>query len=475
MTPMPLHPELPVNKSKAPSKKKALLKKTISLFLLFALVLSTSGCWNRREVQELSINTALGIDRIVVEGKPRFRISVLTIRPAELQAGGGGGKSGGGTPGRSQSPLPSLVLAADGETIYDAMRNYSVRFPRQLFLAHTMVIVIGEEMAKEGIGQIIDILLRHPDMRPRTWVVVTEGSALDALQLQPEVEPSLAQEINNLLLRSRPRGSKTQATNLFQLADVLLTPGKEAVVSRLQVITPPEASSPIRQGTSAAKNGGGSGSKQAAGTTPSRAASSSPEAESKTPAEPYISPQDQPQKHTFILAGAAAFRGDRLAGWLNEEETQGLQFITNRASQGVIPVAFDAEEKNASLVFRHAKAKVTPVVENGQIRIEVKIKGQADFLEEKNAVINLGEEDLKKLEQLGNQEVERRCQMAVVRAQELKTDILGFGDLIHRRKPRVWKEIKEQWENIFPTLPVEISADIKVEHSGLLGEPILVE
>jgi spore germination protein KC len=36
-----------------------LIRKVVSLFLVI-LILLTSGCWNRREIQTLTINSAIG-------------------------------------------------------------------------------------------------------------------------------------------------------------------------------------------------------------------------------------------------------------------------------------------------------------------------------------------------------------------------------------------------------------------------------
>jgi len=74
-----------------------------------------------------------------------------------------------------------------------------------------------------------------------------------------------------------------------------------------------------------------------------------------------------------------------------------------------------------------------------------------------------------------NQEVERRCRNSVVRAKEMRADIFGFGDKIHRTYPQVWKDIESRWEDIFPHIDVDIKAEFSVEHSGLIDKSLEIK
>jgi len=115
------------------------------------------------------------------------------------------------------------------------------------------------------------------------------------------------------------------------------------------------------------------------------------------------------------------------------------------------------------------------VNEDRSLRFEISLKGTGELLEQNNAAIDFSREDLKAAEELINQEAERRCLMAIARAQELNTDVFGFGDKLHRTEPAVWKEVREQWGEVFPTVLVSVKADLKIRHTGLIESPILVE
>lgn len=423
--------------------------RVILIILLLIIPLLLMGCWNRREVNDLNLVTAIGIDRMLAEGKPRYLVTLHTLNSIQSRRG----TDSGGL--QFSTATPGGILSMEGDTVYDAIRNFTLRSSRQMFLAHTQVLIIGEETAREGINQILDICLRHRDIRMRTWVVVCEGTAQEALQAHSDIEAELSVEIDKLLTKNQPRTDKTVAADIRKTAHALFTPGLELSVSNMKLFAPPEMSFSTGKETGHGTTPGGNslveGSDGQAGEMP-------------------------PQKKSFALSGAAVFQGDRMVGRFNEEETQGLLFITGQARSGIIPFAFEASDINASFLYLKIKSRLKPVVnEDGSLRFEIDLKGDGELVEQNNAVIDFSRENLKAAEKLINQEVERRCLLAIARAQELNTDLFGFGEKLHQTKPEVWKEVQGQWGEVFPTVSVRVITDMKIAHTGLSDKPILVK
>ncbi|HBG22901.1 MAG TPA: hypothetical protein DDW83_06555 [Peptococcaceae bacterium] len=415
-----------------------LLRKLMVILLVFIL-LFTSGCWNRREMDTLTVNSALGFDLITSDGKSKILLSVLTLKPSPGASSGGG--SMGGDTGQQQT-APGQVISITGDTTQDAVRNWGQRSSRQLFMGHTVLFVIGESAAKKGIGWVIDFGTRNRDIPERAMVVVCEGMARDFLQAQSEFEPLLSTEVSNILNQDKNYASKSQAINIIQVMYDLLTPGRDPSLPFLRTITPPEKGSAVRQ-------------------TPQTT-------EGKDNSE-----GEQPQQKVPNLDGVAVFQGENLAGRLNELETQGMLFIIGKALGGIIPVAFDSTEKNTSFLFRDVNTKVKPLVKKDEIIFQVEIKGTGELIGAAPETIDITKEsDIKKMENMINQEVEHRCRSAVIKAQELRSDVFGFGDKIHRTQPEVWREIENRWEEIFPYVEVDITADFSVEHSGLIDKSL---
>lgn len=411
----------------------------IKLIIVISFCFLLTGCWNRREVQELNVSTAIGLDYEEIEGRPQYTLSVLTMKLPQQNTAGGFSSS------QSKTQMTARVVTARGETVYDAIRNYSIRSSRMLFLGQTLVIVLGEDTAKKGITEIVDFLTRNKDIRFRSILVVCDGRAADALQAEPEFESMISTEIEQIISQNIHWASKSVGTDLLKVKQALIIPGREVVVPYMKLFFPPEQGSPIRNG-------------EAQGT---------------------LSDKDQegvlPNHKTFSISGAGVFLGDRLIDWLNEEETQGYVLIKNKGRGGVIPTTYRGTQKNVSFVFRTAQASIKPILDGDKLVFDVRIKGHGEMLEQDGAVIRDYSMELPQLEDLVNHEIERRCLNTVRKSQELKSDIFGFGDLLHRRQPDVWQEIADRWNEIYPTVTVNVTADFVVEHVGLASVPLIVE
>ena len=52
-----------------------------------------------------------------------------------------------------------------------------------------------------------------------------------------------------------------------------------------------------------------------------------------------------------------------------------------------------------------------------------------------------------------------------------QADIFGFGALVRRSYPEVWRQVKENWHEIFSKLPVDIEVKPQVRRVGLTNSP----
>lgn len=421
------------------------------LLVIMLLIISSmvAGCWGRRETQQMTLSTALGFDRIVVDGKPQFRLTVLSTQAP--QGGGGAGQQGGGI-SEPQRGGNNQVLSITGDTIWDAGRNWNLRSSRRLFIGQVIVVVVGEETAQNGMGEIMDFLLRHQDVRERIWLVVCHGSAAAFLNAQPEDERILSIEIDGILKSAWPRTAKVKGIDLFNFTYALLTPGKEAVLPHITLFIPPEPSSPIRQ------NLAGSGSGKSSGTS-----------------DPNVQQGEQPQQQSFFATGFAVFQGNKMVGVMNQEESQGLLFLLNQVKTAALPIAFNGSVKNISLRLEGSKTKIEPVFNEKGIEFEVTIKANGNLMEESGDLVDITPEDWKKVEELAGRAIEKRCLDAVRKSQDLKSDVMGFGDKIHRTHPDKWKLYKDDWEEIFPIVTVNVQVEFKLKQTGVLSDPIKVQ
>lgn len=99
--------------------------------------------------------------------------------------------------------------------------------------------------------------------------------------------------------------------------------------------------------------------------------------------------------------------------------------------------------------------------------IQVGVKLQLS-VRDVNTPIDLKQpEVLHMIEAKANEEIVRDLQGVVQKAQSAKSDIFGFGGVIERQSPAVWKKIEGQWEDLFPQIKVEYNVDSVIRNTQL--------
>ena len=68
------------------------------------------------------------------------------------------------------------------------------------------------------------------------------------------------------------------------------------------------------------------------------------------------------------------------------------------------------------------------------------------------------------------------CESALRKAQtELHSDIFGFGEVIHVKYPKLWKEIKSNWSVEFSRLPVEFDVTVELNKTGEISKSVFTK
>ncbi|MBC7326241.1 MAG: hypothetical protein H5T99_13170, partial [Moorella sp. (in: Bacteria)] len=280
---------------------KTWLRRTPA-FLILALMLSLpAGCWSRYEIEELAIVTAMALD---AAPGGQVRLSVYIVIPRAIAGGPSMGGGGGGEP-----PKTGEIVTATGSDFTQAARRLEAMVPRRLLWAQNRVLILGEELARQGL-HYLDLFTRERQMRVTTPVVITRGEGRKVLELPPGIE-LMPGTILTGILRNRTI-FKVELKDLLAMWEAA---GDNPVLP-LVIMTPtPELES------QEVKSGGEAGGRNAA--KKEEGEKTSPEA--------------------AAIKGAGAFRGDRLAGWLDERETNGLMWLRGEVREGVITVTLPVQ------------------------------------------------------------------------------------------------------------------------------------
>lgn len=399
-----------------------------------ALLLTASGCWSRVELNELALVTAAGIDK-AADGK--IKLTIQVPRPAEIPPTAG---DGGGTMGSR----PTEVLSAEGRSLWEASQTLITGIHRRLFWGHCQAIVIGEDLAREGIKPVLDFFDRQVKARRRMWLLIAKGSpAEEILASRHPLETFNAPAIM-AAMRQAPQLSTMIPVDLNNFLVTLSDETTEPLAGRIEVV----------------EKAPGAGEQNGRGT------------EAQGLGQPRGS-QGTAQKGRFVLAGGAAFQGDRLVGWLDSRDARGILWIQGRSQKNYVLVpAGQGEKQTISVQVTSSKTELIPTIAGNSVHMEIKLILDC-AVQEAMAYVDLSRpESLPPLEEAVARQVKQDVENALNKAQrELRLDIVGFGEVVRREFPHQWKYLKSSWPEIFPHVKTTITVKAKICRVGPINKP----
>lgn len=371
--------------------------RILKIGVIIILLLNITGCWSSKvELDELTFVYGMFID----EGKKpgSVEITINSPLPNRLNAAGQP-SSGGGGDGNTYS-----TVSKTAGTIADAMLLIQKDLTRQLSLAQLKVIVLGKTYAEQGISELLLWIAREPSLPQGAFVMASPGSAKELNTLTPIYEQLPSGVLRNF-------GSERY---LFS------TTIKDCLFA--------EAS-----GVGFAINNLSFGKKE------------------------EISKDGKPEFWAGIQ-GAMLFQKDKMKGVLKLNEGRALAWAAGSLKLAVYSVDWDEGKSAASVVFVSTKSsKKLNQTDKGPV-FTVNLKGKA-------SVIYLRDPKNRDAEELGQiiiaklkEKVSDNLNEAIRNTQKAGADVLQLGMLLEWNDPKLWKQLRERWENYYAH-----EADIKVK------------
>ncbi len=391
------------------------LRMGILIFLSILLLLPVVGCWSRKELNQLSIVLALGIDQAGEE----YEVSVQFIDPSSM------------TRNRSSNRSPSSVFSERGTTIFEALRKITTKASRRMYVAHIRFIVFDEQTARKGIRESLDFLFRDHEVRPDFYMAVAKNcKAKDIIGFVSKSEVLPGMDMFKSLKTSEKVWSPTSAMNVKELMIKFSEDGVDPVLTGLSLIgniergkTADNAKNPISYGE-------------------------------------------------FKYEGIGVFKEDRLVGWLDENDSRAFSYITNRISSSVGPVKCPGSDKWISIELTDSKVKVIPKIKDHKPVIRLNVKVESNISEVQCNLDISDPKEFKKLEESTKESLERILKNGINTVKNYGADIYGFGEAFHRRYPKQWHAWKDHWDEQFKdNLTCELEIEYQLNRTGKTINP----
>lgn len=381
------------------------MNRFILLIIILISCIILTGCWSYKEINSLYIVAGIAIDKAEDSNKYNITTEFINIKDNKREQG-----------------FESILLETEGDSILDATTKMIRISAKKPYWGHATTIIISEEVAREGIVQFLDLIIRNEEARPPTNIYISkEESAKEVLKLQ-----SLSTDLRSFELAIMVNESKdlvkVPALKTYEVINALSIPKVHIVLPTVKSFV-----------------------------------------NDRTP--------------TNLLSGGGVFSQGKLVGFLEEDAILPYLFIKDEVEAGFLNVKAEKNNPNDTITLDifGSNTKIKPIYDFQTLGFDISIKTDVNIGELTTTTDFVSEDGRKKLEKLAEKTLEKKIKDHIEDVQKkFGFDIFGFGNIIRQRNPKLWKNIEKDWDSIFMDIDLNIKCDIQIKNSGNYLKPLKV-
>lgn len=427
-----------------------MVKKCILTLLLLSLVI-LNGCWDRRELESLALVQTLGLD--LGPGGKGITITTMIAIPPKLKGGGGGGGEGGG------SETGVFVLSMQSPTIYEGFNLINTTVNREVTLLQNTALIIGEDLARQGVRKWIDTLVRFREMRRTMLLFVCQGKAAEIMQVKPKLERNPSEYFTDLARLSKRTGMFPMV-NVHEFLDRYEAYNQEPYAPLLTKYhrQDPDEYPPSSQ-TSPPENSAKPQDKSTPG--------------AGTKAKPKTGSEAKPEAKDVRMIGTAIFKKDKMIGTFDIYETQCLLLLSNKFREAELSTS-DPLKKDTQIGYR-LLATSPPQIKywhkNGRDNFSVKLKLEADLTSIQSGIDYTQPSREVILSRHIARELNNRIQRTISKAQLFNTDVFGFGSIVQNTFLTTKEWERYRWREKFKNAKINTQVKLELRRVGVQFHP----
>ena len=379
------------------------------LLLLIPLLLLLSGCYNYRELNDLTIVSAISINKI----DDKYDVTAQVVNPKKEQD-------------TSSSNEPDFITYnSEGKSIQEAFRLIVKESPKKMYGAQMQILIIDENIAKENLKDILDFLARDPEIRKEFYILI--GKNKDILEILTPLDNISSQNIMDSLKANNKYMGYSNLITFNDLISNFQNDNIEIALPSIEIIGN----------------------------------------ENKGDEEENL--ESTKSEASVVLSNIGVFKDNKLVGYLTEKESLAYNFVMNNITNALITTNYPNDKYIVNEIIESSTKTEAKPKDN---KINIKIKGKAAISEVNYDIDLTKEKNVKKLEKDLNKKIEKFIKKSIKDINnKYNSDIYGFEDLYYKSDYEYFKKIKDKWDSeIFKNIKIDVSSNIEiVEQGNLLG------
>lgn len=392
--------------------------------VLTCLAMLCGGCMGSQEIDDLSFVLTIGVDKA---DEPGNYIFTFRIAMPKAFAGEGGGDE-------EKTKLVSVKAPAVGT----AVRQLAVAMNRQPELSHVSALFVSEAVAKDGIQDIVSLLLRSKVYRNTMLLLVTNEEVKTAMEKNKTPFELFQYRWVDSVKRTQ-KFAATYAMNDIRSFYINLTEPQKSILTGYgstieksldKMGGPPLPDQVVRQ----------------------------------------YRADDFPREGgtELIVVGSAVFYDWKMVGALNMGETFGANLL-GKGVQTVITVPDPVNRQAQMTIGLEAfKPKIDVDFKNGRMVIRVDEKVSCELSDTNSGVDYTKKENRRLLEEQVEKTIKASIEAYFKKTKQLGTDCMKVSNK-YRYKTAVWQQWAQiDWPDAYRKAEVQVNVEVSLRRAGLL-------
>lgn len=320
-----------------------------------------------------------------------------------------------------ESGLTGKIIDSQGQTLFDATRNAKNRLVNRLYFGSTQTIVLSEDIARsQDMLSIIDWFLRDAECRETVCIVISQEKSAREILATPGIDQSVTGlDLYDIVVEDKNDVSTTVYMPLYQIYDVQNGEGL--------CLTLPAVHSTLNN-----------------------------------------------EETVNEANGIAVFDRNHMLGYLDVQQSKYFMFATDKVSGGILTLSNDdSQQEDISMEIGQNKTETSYTYENGELKIQIHADTLVYVGEDGRSLDSTDPAQIAALEAKASQMLQSNMQDVIAFVQsQYNADIFGFGNMIYKRDPKLWEQLKPDWDTIFPRLQVEVEAEVHITNTASIQKSL---
>lgn len=382
------------------------------ILLFLSLIKFKNPLDNTPGIEDNCFVMAIAIDK-GIEDKENVRITISSEKFS--------GDEGSNSSSSSNSSKTPDVISCEGKTIFEAIRKFSTFYNKKLFLGHTKCLLIGEDIAKEDLLNYLDFYARDHEIRFNYTISVVKGNTGEAvLRLGDKNKDYILDTLQGIFKNTE----RLSVSKNIKLKDALQMFNNKYIATYV-------------------------------------------------PSIKIISKKDAEKKETIeiVVDGFAVFNGTKLNGFISDNTSRGLNWINGNV-QSTIVVIKDKDDSNVSLEVLNSKSEIEVELNDNIPKANITLEVSSNFVEQMSQKFSYSTEDINFLLEAQNDKIKNEIESALKYLQKNGLDAIGISDKIYHKYPLKWDDIKENWQELFKNMDINVTVKSKINRTYHIEEVI---